>query len=174
MKIDFDLVTTRTGDNGKTSDYSGSVDWKDAPVFAVLGDLDELNSWLGVIKHFGCYEPTLEKIQAKLLNLGSLVATDPRSKLGETLTPLTDADIDRLEVWEKHLFDDGVMIEPVFVLPGKTPQSAQADLARTVCRRAERGFVAFVRDHGRSDLHAASRYLNRLSDCLFVFARSLE
>jgi len=174
MNIDFDLVTTRTGDNGKTSDYTGSVDWKDAPVFAVLGDLDELNSWLGVIKHFGCYETTLEKIQGKLLNLGSLVATAPHSPLATTLTLLTDADIDRLEVWEKHLFDDGVAIEPVFVLPGKTQQSALVDVARTVCRRAERGFVAFVRDQGRPDLHAASRYLNRLSDCLFVFARSLE
>ena len=44
MKIDFDLVTTRTGDDGKSSDYSGSVDWKDAPVFEVLGDLDELTT----------------------------------------------------------------------------------------------------------------------------------
>ena len=172
--MDFDLVTTRTGDNGKTSNYSGSVDWKDAPVFEVLGDLDELSSWLGVLKHFGRYQATLEKVQAKLLHLGSQVATDPSSALAATLTLVTDADVDRLEVWEKHLFDDGVVIEPAFVLPGKTPQSAQVDVARTVCRRAERHFVAYVRHHGRADLHAGSRYLNRLSDVLFVLARSFE
>lgn len=174
MTIDFDLVTTRTGDNGQSADYSGTVDWKDAPVFEVLGDLDELSSWLGLIKHFGRYEASLERVQTTLLAIGSLVATHPDSPLASALTKVTDADVDRLEVWEKRLFDDGVVIHPAFVQPGKTPRSARVDVARTVCRRAERHFVAYVRTHGRSDLHAASRYLNRLSDVLFILARSWE
>ena len=174
MKLDFDLVTTRTGDDGRSSDYSGTVDWKDAPVFEVLGDLDELGSWLGLIKHFGRYEVTLERIQTQLLDMGSLVATTPGSSLADALRRITDADVDKLELWEKHLFDDGVVIEPKFVLAGRSPRSARVDVARTVCRRAERHLVAFVRGGGRSDLHPSSRYLNRLSDCLFVFARSLD
>lgn len=172
--MDFDLVTTRTGDHGKTSTYSGTVDWKDAPIFEVLGDLDELNSWLGVLKHLGRYQSSLEKAQTTLLRLGSLVATAPESPLATTLSPVTEADVDRLELWEKHLFDDGVVIEPAFVLPGKSPASAQVDVARTVCRRAERHFIAFVRSGGRADLHAGSRFLNRLSDVLFILARSLD
>ena len=174
MKIDFDLVTTRTGDDGKSSDYSGSVDWKDAPVFEVLGDLDELTSWLGVIKHFGHHQPTLEDIQRKLLDAGSLIATSPASALFASLRLITDTDVDALEHWEKQMLDAGVVIRPVFVLPGATPRSARIDVARTVCRRVERRLVAFMRERQRPDLRGASRYLNRLSDGLFVLARSFE
>ena len=174
MKINFDLVTTRTGDDGKSSDYSGNVDWKDAPVFEVLGDLDELTSWLGVIKHFGHHRSTLEDIQQKLLDVGSLIATSPASALFTSLRQITEADIDTLELWEKKMLDSGVVIRPVFVLPGATPRSARVDVARTVCRRVERRLVAFMRERLRPDLRGPSRYLNRLSDGLFVLARSFE
>jgi len=172
--IDFDLVTTRTGDNGRTSDYSGTVDWKDSPLFDLLGDLDELSSWLGMVKHQGAHRGQLEIVQTRLLNIGSLVATDPASPLFTTLRPVSAADVDMLELWEHTLFNTGVVIRPVFVLPGGTPGSAPIDVARAVCRRTERRMVAFVRDRPRPDLKDASRYLNRLSDALFVLARSLE
>lgn len=171
--IDFDLVTTRNGDGGKTSDYSGTVDWKDSPVFELLGDLDELNSWLGVLKHLGPPRAQLEAVQTVLLNLGSRVATAPSSPLATKLKAVGDPQIDDLERWERKLFDSGVKIQPQFVLPGASPRSAQADVARTVCRRAERKMVAFVRD-GRPDLAPGARYLNRLSDVLFVLARSWD
>lgn len=173
-KIDFDLVTTRTGDNGKTSDFSGTVDWKDAPVFELLGDLDELSSWLGVVKHLGPHRDNLETVQSRLMAAGSLVATDPASPLFEKLRQITEDDVGTLEVWEKRMLDSGVEIGPAFVLPGATPRSAQVDVARTVCRRAERRMVTFVRDRPRPDLVPAARYLNRLSDALFILARSLD
>jgi len=170
--IEFDRVTTRTGDGGKTSTYSGAVDWKDAPVFEVLGDLDELSSWLGVIKPWG-HRDVIEAIQTKLLQIGSLVATAPGSPLGDGLKKVTAEDVFGLEAWEKGLLDT-VVIEPVFVLPGSTPESAWTDVARTVCRRAERRMVTFVRDTPRPDLKEAARYLNRLSDALFILARSRD
>jgi len=102
------------------------------------------------------------------------VATSPASPLHPKLKPLTEADVEALEFWEKRLFDAGVVIRPAFVLPGATPQSAAVDVARTVCRRAERRMVAFIRTQGRPDLTAGSRYLNRLSDALFILARSME
>lgn len=171
-KIDFDLVTTRTGDSGKTTDYSGGVDWKDAPIFELLGDLDELSSWLGVVKHLGAHRSDLEAVQSCLMALGSLVATAPSSPLAGSLRKVGDTEVTALEVWEKRMLKK-VEIQPAFVLPGATPESAQADVARTVCRRAERKMVAFVRD-GRPDLVPGARYLNRLSDALFILARSLD
>lgn len=171
-KIDFDLVTTRTGDGGKTSDYSGTVDWKDAPLFELLGGLDELSSWLGVLKHIGGHRGDLEVVQSRLMALGSVAATNPESPLTANLRRITGTEIDELEAWEHRLLR-GVVIQPAFVLPGASPQSAQADVARTVCRRIERRMVAFVRD-GRPDLAPGARYLNRLSDVLFILARSWD
>ena len=134
--MDFEFVTTRTGDRGKSSDYSGTVGWKDEPVFETLGELDELNSWLGIIKHSSRHKPALEAIQSKLIDVGSLVATSPDSPLYAKLRPITDADIETLEAWEKQLLDAGVVIKPAFVLPGATPSSAAVDVARSVCRPA--------------------------------------
>lgn len=170
--LDFDLVTTRTGDGGKTSTYSGTVEWKDAAVFELLGDLDELNSWLGVIKPFG-HPGSIEAVQSKLLKIGSLVATAPESPLFAGLQQVTADDVVELEAWEKSLLGS-VVIEPVFILPGATPEAAWTDVARTVCRRVERRMVPFVRDTPRADLKESARYLNRLSDVLFVLARSRD
>jgi len=171
--MDFDLVTTRTGDGGKTSDYSGGVDWKDAPVFEVLGELDELSSWLGVLKHLGRSRDDLEVVQTRLMHLSSRIATTPGSPLAAGLPPFGSGQVDELEAWERRLLAGGVEIRPQFVLPGASPRSAQADVARTVCRRAERRLVAFVRDR-RPDLAVGARYVNRLSDVLYILARSLD
>lgn len=170
MNTEFDLVTTRTGDSGKTSDFTGAVDWKDAPVFAVLGDLDELSSWLGVLKHLGDARDDLEVVQTRLMHFSSRVATTPGSPLEAGLPPFGTSQVDELEAWEQRLLAAGAVIRPRFVLPGGSPRSAQADVARTVCRRAERRLVAFVRDE-RPDLAVGARYVNRLSDVLYILAR---
>lgn len=172
-RLDFDVVTTRTGDGGRTSTFSGQVAWKDDAVFGVLGDLDELSSWLGILKHLGPERDDLEVVQTRLMHLGSRVATAPDDPALERMQPVGAAQVEELERWERRLFDGGVVIRPQFVLPGASPRSAQADVARTVCRRAERRMVAFVRD-GRPDLAPGARYLNRLSDVLYVLARSWE
>ena len=178
MSISFDMVTTRTGDGGKSTDYTGRQDWKDAPVFSLLGDLDELGSWLGVVKHLGKYRAELESAQSLLLAIGSLVATEPMFDEGGNptealyarLRPVNQNDIDTLEDWERRLMDR-VTLKPVFVLTGGTKKAAWCDVARTVCRRAERSLVGFLRANPRPDLIAASRWINRLSDVLFVLAR---
>jgi len=171
--IRFDLVTTKTGDGGRSSDYSGRTDWKDAPVFELLGELDELGSWLGVCRHLGRGRKELETCQRILLRIGALVATDPADERYSTLVPVDEAALEALEQWEAELMTR-TTLKPVFVLAGGTRKSAWVDVARTVCRRAERTAVAFVRAQNRPDLAPSSRWLNRLSDALFVLARNYE
>jgi cob(I)alamin adenosyltransferase len=147
-------------------------------MFGVLGDLDELGSWLGVLKHLGQSRRELEDAQRRLLTLGSLVATDPAldsrgavtSPVYAGLARITGDDVSTLEVWEKRLMAR-VEIQPQFVLTGGTKKAAWCDVARTVCRRAERSLVALIRSESRSDLTTGARWVNRLSDVLFVLAR---
>lgn len=179
MGHDFETVTTRRGDGGQTSDYAGRLDWKDSPLFGVLGDLDELSSWLGLITHD---EPpwhprvrrSLRTAQARLQTLGSMVATPPDSPEAERISRLSAADVEEIEEWEQRLFNGGLVIKPQFVLPGQNRASARADVARTVCRRAERHLVGLIRESDRSDLVPGARYLNRLSDWLYLLARDRE
>lgn len=178
MKQEFETVTTRTGDGGQSADYSGRRDWKDAPHFEVLGDLDELSSWLGMLRHASWWPTAASKplliAQRRLQTLGSMVATPPDSPEASRIPRLTSAEVDEIEAWEQSLFSAGLVIRPVFVLPGATKASAQADVARTVCRRAERHLVGYIRTSARFDLNEGARYLNRLSDWLFLLARWWE
>jgi len=171
-------VTTRTGDGGRSSDYSGRQDWKDSAVFGVLGDIDELSSWLGLVKAEVPWRRwrtrAVETAQRKLQTLGSQVATAPGSPEAERIGRIPADDVDEIEGWERRLLDHGVAIKPVFVLPGATRRSAETDVARTVCRRAERSLVGFIRTQGRPDLQRGALYLNRLSDFLFLLARNRE
>jgi ATP:cob(I)alamin adenosyltransferase len=171
--IRFDLVTTKTGDGGRSSDYSGHTDWKDAPVFGLVGELDELGSWLGVCKHLGRGRKELEACQRVLLQMGALVATNPADARYAALARVDAEALEALERWEASLMSR-TTLKPVFVLVGGTRKSAWVDVARTVCRRAERTAVAFVRDQNRQDLVFSARWLNRLSDVLFVLARNYE
>ena len=145
MKLRFPMVTTRTGDSGTTGDYSGKRDWKDAPIFELLGELDELNSALGVAKHHLPARDELHAVQRALIELGSLVATDPITSPERyaKLKPFGAERIDILEKWQQSLLGE-TELSPEFVLPGATLASAHTDLARTVCRRAERRLVGFM------------------------------
>lgn len=173
-KIEFDVVTTRNGDGGKSSTYSGEVVWKDDLVFELLGNVDELSSWLGILKQKAGEGKKLEQIQRRLVDLGASVATNPRSNLAVRWTPVSAHDVDQLETWEQELLDSGVTIRPEFILPGASEVSAWIDVTRTVCRRTERSIVRFMREAERPDLREGSRYLNRLSDWLFLWARSRD
>lgn len=160
-------IYTRTGDAGTTGLGDGSRTGKDALRVAAMGDVDELNSLLGVMLCEALPEDVrrlLTEIQHDLFDLGGelcipgsqLLATDATAHL-ETTIDGHNADLQPLKE---------------FILPGGTRPAALAHQARTVCRRAERSVVALSRDEAVSD--NALSYLNRLSDLLFVLARWLN
>jgi cob(I)alamin adenosyltransferase len=181
--LDFEMVTTKGGDGGKTALYSGEFLPKDDAHFRVLGDVDELSSWLGVCRHAGLAAAAVRQIhgaQQLLYRLMSVVATDPRNAEAYAgLKPPTEADVVELEHWEKAWLDQAA-IEPRFVIPGEANlASAQLDYARTLARRAERSLVGFIHEIGAAqsnapDLYLCQKYLNRLSDWLFVLARHAD
>ena len=160
-------IVTRTGDAGTTGLGDGSRVAKDAPRIEAIGAVDELNSSLGVV----LAEPLPDAIAACL----TAVQHDLFDLGGELSIPghaaVTDAHVARLEDAVEAFNAD---LSPLreFVLPGGTRAAALAHVGRTVCRRAERALVTLAGHEPVSD--PARRYLNRLSDLLFVIARSLN
>lgn len=172
--IEFDKITTRGGDRGESSLYDGRRRRKDDPVFEALGDMDELFSYLGVVRASGTEEEwnrRLEEIQKDLLILGGTIATpkdSPKIRPG-----LEQKDVERLEGWEKELMDR-MELSGVFVRPGATLLSAHTHVARTLARRLERRLVTAIRERGETTLIPAQNYVNRLSDLLYLLARRWE
>ena len=160
-------IVTRTGDAGTTGLGDGSRVAKDSPRIAAIGTVDELNSAVGVLLVETLPEPVrslLTDVQHDLFDLG-----------GELSIPghvaVTNAHIERIEAAVERYNADLPMLKE-FILPGGTRAAALAHVARTVCRRAERRLVAMG---GTGEVPPPSRvYLNRLSDVLFVLARSLN
>jgi len=166
-------IYTRTGDDGDTGLFGGGRVPKDHPRVEAYGDIDELNSFVGLAR---CIEPlprvdeVLTPVQRDLFAIGALLATPDRDKMQEQLSKarIDDGRITQLE----HAIDQcDAELEPLkaFVLPGGTPKASALHVARTVCRRAERRVVALAREDGIPPLVVI--YLNRLSDLLFVLAR---
>ncbi len=172
-------IYTKSGDQGETSLLGGERVSKAHPSVGAYGEVDELNSLLGVLETFlspDCSETIAEihRIQSDLLGIGAWLALDPCSSPIGTLPELNDkscvwleASIDRMQEELPGLKD--------FILPGGHLSAAWAQFARTVCRRAERRVVALVAstkaDGNREVLVSAIKYLNRLSDYLFVLGR---
>ena len=160
-------ITTRTGDAGETGLGDGSRVSKDNPRVQALGDVDELNSAIGLMlaeEVPGALRKEFSQVQQDLLDLGGELSIPGHALLKPARV---DALETAVEAWNAEL-------EPLkeFILPGGTRAAAAAHLARTVCRRAERGIVALGRKDKVSP--AARRYLNRLSDLLFVAGRLLN
>lgn len=158
-------ITTKTGDTGTSGLANGQRVEKSSTYFAVVGDLDELNSWLGLlIVQMGSEFPELcaqlLEIQNTLFYVGAEIALSPKAKL-------SNSKVEELESWQQLLEKE---LEPnwhtKFVLPGGTLLGAHADLARTVCRRTERTLVAHSQTTPVSS--ALISYLNRLSDYLYL------
>jgi len=172
-KIPFDRITTRAGDEGYSTLYNGERRPKDDLVFQVLGDLDELNSFLGWVKAEEKDLPFLQELESLQLNLfriGAEVATPPADPRFHSLDLVTEQDITNLEVIEKKVLESFEAPDR-FVLPGGCSISAKLDICRTICRRAERSLVALIRSRGLQELAPCQRYLNRMSDYLYVLAR---
>ncbi len=168
-------ITTKGGDGGDSSLYSGERLRKSDLFFETLGTLDELNSWMGVVRaHLEDKQlkSAVEASQRALFRVASNIATKPDTPLREQIQPLTDSDLEQLEAFQGML-DERVKMPTTFVIPGQDRDAAWADVARTVCRRAERSVIRLA-DHTGLSLKADIKYLNRLSDVLFMVARYLE
>ncbi|MFQ5528327.1 MAG: cob(I)yrinic acid a,c-diamide adenosyltransferase [Thermoanaerobaculia bacterium] len=164
-------VTTRTGDDGTTGLSSGHRVGKDDLRIEAYGTVDELNSVIGLALAEGLEEPLptlLQSIQNELFHLGSDLSM-PRGG-GETF-PVPRIEQRHTDGLEVALDELGQELPPLenFVLPGGSSGAARLDLARTVCRRAERMVVRLGREEDVGE--SVVRYLNRLSDLLFVAGR---
>ena len=163
-------IYTRTGDAGETSLFDGTRVTKHDPRVEAYGDVDELNAWLGLVRAAGLdadLDGELVQIQRDLFALGAQLA-DPADKIANRVTKaaLADDDVARLERLIDRLETE---VPPLrrFILAGGMPTGAALHVARTVCRRAERRIVSLMPAADAVLL----RYVNRLSDLLFVLAR---
>jgi len=163
---------TRRGDGGETDLFGGERVGKDAARVEAYGAVDELNSVLGVAAAVSSQEDLREasrRIQGQLFDLGAHLATPDAAHREKYAVPApTDAEVVALEALIDGLEGELAPLQ-TFVLPGGTAPAAACHQARTVCRRAERAAVALARSEDVDPL--ALRYLNRLSDLLFVMAR---
>ena len=160
-------IYTRTGDAGTTGLADGSRVAKDNPRIAALGDLDETNSLIGLLLTEALPEDVrtlLTGIQHDLFDLGGEMAIPGSALLDERRTGELEGAIDA--------YNAGLGPLKEFILPGGTRAAALAHLARAVCRRAERQLVALAATEAVSE--AGRKYLNRLSDLLFVLGRALN
>jgi cob(I)alamin adenosyltransferase len=160
-------IATRTGDKGETGLGDGSRVPKDHARITALGEIDELNSALGVLlaeELPGPIRAALLEVQHDLFDLGGELSIPGHSLLKAEKVAALDA---WLELWNKEL-------APLkeFILPGGSRAAAAAHLARTICRRAERSMVRLGKKQSVST--AARQYVNRLSDLLFVAGRALN
>jgi len=177
-RIAINRVYTRQGDRGETGLAGGQRVPKDSPRIEAYGTVDELNSFLGAaratVMELAQAEPRLAalgaallRVQHELFNLGSILATLPED-VHPKQARVTEADVARLE---SEIDQMNAELAPLrsFVLPGGSRLNAELHVCRTVCRRAERATVALARVGG---IPAETvRYLNRLSDALFVWSR---
>lgn len=164
-------IYTKTGDQGQTGLFGGARVSKASARVDVYGEVDELNSMLGATRAHGGEPRTdgmLHQIQSELFTVGAELATRPDKDANVGVSLLGDADVESLE----HAIDELERDLPAlttFILPGGCAQAAFLHLSRTTCRRAERKLVALADNEPvRPEL---IRYLNRLSDLLFVMAR---
>ena len=183
MSVHLTRIYTRTGDDGTTglSDFS-RVSKNDTRLMA-YADCDETNAALGVALALGNPEPALAQvlrtIQNDLFDAGADLSTPvvaepeptPSGRSAPAPLRITQAYIDRLERWCDE-YNEALPALSSFILPGGTPLSALLHVARTVARRAERSAWAAVEDHPDDTSALPAKYLNRLSDLLFILSRA--
>ena len=173
-RVALNRIYTRTGDSGQTALVGGQRVEKDNLRIEAYGTVDELNSFLGAARVTAESIPAvaglaviLKRVQHELFNLGSILATLPQD-VHPKQPRVTGAEIAQLE---REIDEANAALTPLrsFVLPGGSRLDADLHICRTVCRRAERLLVALARTESVPE--EAVRYLNRLSDALFVWSR---
>ena len=165
-------IYTKRGDSGETDLFGGPRVGKDHLRVEAYGAVDELNAFIGLCSATTTYEDlrsALRTIQGQIFDLGAYLAS-PAPERRERAGIFGPRGEDVVDL-ENHIDALEREIEPLkrFILPGGTRASATFHLARTVCRRAERRVIALHRDESLNEV--ALRFLNRLSDLLFVMAR---
>jgi cob(I)alamin adenosyltransferase len=163
-------IYTRTGDGGETALVDGSRVPKDAPRVAAYGTVDELNATLGLARLHGAgaIAEGIARVQNDLFDLGADLATPEKGSARRERLRILATQVSRLE---SEIDELNANLAPLtsFVLPAGTPAAATLHVCRTVARRAERVMVALTA--GETVNSEALRYINRLSDLLFVAAR---
>ena len=173
-------IYTKTGDSGTTGLFGGTRVPKHHIRIQSYGTLDELNSWIGLLRDQEIAPPHRERllrIQDRLFTAGAKLAVDPekeRLKSGSDrlqIPLISQADVEDLEAAIDQL-DESLPPMTHFILPGGHPVVSTCHIARTVCRRAER-MTTLLDEHSPVPAEILA-YLNRLSDYLFVLARKLS
>jgi cob(I)alamin adenosyltransferase len=174
MAIHLTRIYTRTGDDGTTALGDASRVRKTDARVGAYADVDELNAALGVaLSSDGISAEigqVLRRIQNDLFDVGADLCTPMRAQPAYPPLRITEPYLQRLEGWCDRYNADLPKLDS-FVLPGGTPLAAALHLARTVCRRAERSAWALIEDDPEATHPLPARYLNRLSDLLFILAR---
>ncbi len=174
--VTLNRIYTRAGDAGDTRLATGETVRKSDLRVETYGQVDELNAVLGLARQYTggdqTLDPMLSRIQNELFDLGADLATPdrPGHDLGWEPLRIVDGQVDRLE---QEIDALNAELEPLtsFILPGGTAAATWLHLGRTVCRRAERVAVVLAARDGEEVSAPALKYLNRLSDFLFVAAR---
>ena len=163
-------VYTKKGDNGDSQLIGGKIVRKNHAKLECYGSIDELNSFIGNLYDDpidNLQKNNLRKIQNQLFNLGCQIASNPNNNeiklpnIKEENVVILEEEIDKMDMLLPKLTD--------FILPSGAPSSSKCHIARTVCRRAERNLISLAEIETVNPLHI--KYLNRLSDYLFVLAR---
>lgn len=165
-------IYTKTGDAGKTTLIGGTKVPKSHIRIEAYGTVDELNSYIGLLSDHSPFpelKDELKEIQDRLFTIGSSLACDPDKETGLQIPDLFDADITRLE---KDIDTMNEALPPMkhFILPGGHVAVSTAHVVRCICRRAERLCVN-MQEHDLFVAPLVIKYLNRLSDYLFMYAR---
>lgn len=169
-------IYTKTGDEGVTSLVGGERVLKDDPRVAAYGAVDELSSVIGLLITYCSKKDDvlfLQQVQKDLFLVGGFLATDLKScavqqrlLIKDDMVFSIETEIDRLEASLPRLQN--------FILPGGCRAACLSHLCRTICRRAERDIVRFMHQNEESISNVLLRYINRLSDYLFLLARKMN
>lgn len=167
-------IYTKTGDQATTALFTGTRVPKHHIRIESYGSLDELNSWLGLVRDQeidGQSQTALAKIQDQLFTMGAILATEPQRENRLKIPKIEASDIEFLEKEIDHM-NESLPQMTHFILPGGHTTVSYCHIARTVCRRAER-MISYLHDNEPVPENLLA-FINRLSDYLFVLARKLS
>ena len=166
-------IYTRTGDTGETSIFLGERVFKSEHIFEVLGNIDELNSVLGLTyasnESFKKINKIIISIQRELFSVGAILAST-KDKGAAKEIPVYEGKVKALEEQIDNI-DKKLPLLKNFILPSGDTKAVYFHIARAICRRAERSLVREVAKNKRNELKPIIKYMNRLSDLLFTLAR---